>query len=92
MKFDELRNKLLQQDIWKKQFSSSSETEGLKQGFVSNFKGKGKWTKKKGQSSGDNATQSHKDITCHFCGKARHMKKIYIKRLIEQKINEGGFQ
>jgi len=67
LKFDELCNKLLQQDKWKKQFgSSSSQAEGEKQAFVANVKGKGKWAKKKGQGSGEDATKSLKIITCHY--------------------------
>jgi hypothetical protein len=58
LKFDELCNMLLQQDRWKKQFGSNSETEGSKQAFATNVKGKGKWAKKKGQGSGEDATKS----------------------------------
>jgi hypothetical protein len=36
LKFDELCNKLLQQDRWKKQFGSSSETEGLSKPLLPN--------------------------------------------------------
>jgi hypothetical protein len=42
LKFGELSNKLLQQDKWKKQFGSSSETEGSKLAFAAKAKGKGK--------------------------------------------------
>jgi hypothetical protein len=50
-------------DKWKKQFGSSSEIEGSEQAFAANVKGKGKWAKKKGQGSGEDATKSLKTIT-----------------------------
>ena len=40
LKFGELCNKLLQQDGWKKQFGSNTETEGSEQAFAANLKGK----------------------------------------------------
>lgn len=73
-KFNELWNNLFQQDRWKKYFGSINEVEGLEQGFVANVKGKGKWAKKKGQGSSEDATKSMKIITCHYCGKVGHMK------------------
>jgi hypothetical protein len=92
LKFEELCNKLLQQDRWKKQFGSSSEVEGTKQAFAANVKGKGKWERRKGKASGEDATKSLKNITCHYCGKVGHMKKHYRKRLVDQKTNQGGPQ
>ena len=80
LKFGELSNKLLQQDRWKKQFGSNSETKGSEQAFVAKAKGKGKWTRKMGPGNGEDATKSQKTITCHYCGKTSHMKKHCRKR------------
>jgi hypothetical protein len=90
LKFDELCNKLLQQDKWKKQFGHSNEAEGTKQAFATNVKGKGKWPKKKGKGSSDYATKSLQNITCQCCGKMRIVKKHCRKRLVNQKTNQGG--
>lgn len=90
-KFGELCNKLLQQDRWKKQFGNS-ETEGSKQTFVTNVKGKGRWGKKTSQGSGEDVAKSSKTITCHYCGKVGHMKKHCRKRLANLKSNPGGPQ
>jgi hypothetical protein len=89
LKFDELCNKLLHQDRWKKQFSSSHETKGSKQIFAAKLKGKGKWAKKMGHRSGEHVTKDQKTIKCHYCGKEGHIKKHCRKRLVDQKNNQG---
>lgn len=91
LKFGELCNKLLQQDGWKKQFGSNTETEGSEQAFAANFKGKGKGAKKKGQHSGEDGSQGQKTI-CHYCGNTGHMKKHCRKQFADQKTNQGGPQ
>ena len=48
LKFGELCNKFSQQDKWNTQFGSNSMSYNSEQTFVTNFKGKGKWGKKKG--------------------------------------------
>jgi hypothetical protein len=53
--------------------------QSSKQAFAANVKRKGKWAKEKGQGSGEDATRSQKNITCHYCGKVGHMKKHYKK-------------
>jgi hypothetical protein len=62
LKFDELCSELLQQDRWKKQFGNSSETKGFEHAFAAKLKGKGKWAKRKGQSSGEDVTKDQKTI------------------------------
>jgi hypothetical protein len=57
LKFDKICNKLLQQDRWKKQFDSSNETNGSKQGFATKLNGKGKWAMKTRQNNGKDVTK-----------------------------------
>ena len=48
LKFDELCNRLLQQDRWRKQFGSNNESPSVEQAFTAKDVGKGKSTQKKG--------------------------------------------
>jgi hypothetical protein len=92
LKFGELSNNHLQQDRWKKQFGSSSETEGSEKAFAAKAKGKGKWTRKPSPGNDEDATKILKTITCHYNDKIGHMKKHYRKWLADQKHNHGGSQ
>lgn len=74
----DLGTMLSQQDRWKMKFRSSSRNEGLETALASNYKGKGKFTKKIEGSRIDDSS-NHKTFKCQYSGKTNHRKKFYRK-------------
>lgn len=89
LKFNNLCNELLQQDKWKKQFDTNSDSTSVEQAFATKDKGKGKWSQKKGQGNFDDTSKNLKIITYLYCGKLVHIKKHYKKRLFDHKSIQG---
>ena len=78
MKFTNLCTLLLQQDRWKQQFGSSSNSTSTEQAFaVKSFqKDKGKFQQPSQQKSSAPASDGtrKKNIQCNYCHKFDHMK------------------
>ena len=77
LKFTDLCTLLLQQDQWKQQFGSSSNSTSTEQAFVAKSfqKDKGKFQQPSQQKSSAPASNgTRKNIQCNYCHKFGHMK------------------
>jgi hypothetical protein len=74
--FEQLSNKLLQQDKWKKQFGNSSVNESSEVALAAKFKSRG--SKQREENDGDNSSKSGKSrkaIKCFYFGKLGHISR-----------------
>lgn len=91
--FEQLNNKLLQKDRWKKQFRNNSGHDAPEVALATKFKGKGKANKakdghKESNKSLDSSNQKpDKIIKCFYCGKIGHKGK-FCRRLWKE--DSGG--
>lgn len=94
LKFPDLCNKLLQQDRWRQQFGSSTNSTSTEQAFSakSSTKNKGKAQSSQPKGFGSSKDSKKKNVQCNYFHKYGHMKVDCHVRLASEQKKQGGSQ